>query len=170
VSGERLYPLEPLAAEDAVTLFVERTRAVGGAAAADETAAAICRRLDGLPLAIELAAARTRLLGGETLLRRLDRALPLLTGGARDAPERQQTLRATIEWSHDLLDGHASTLFERLAVFAGSFPLEAAEKVCDAELLETIREFALERLAASTTAPARRARARRRLPATRRAR
>ena len=104
VSGEREFRLEPLPADDASTLFVERARAVGRELAPDRIVESICRRLDGLPLAIELAAARTKLLGPEALLERLDSALPLLTGGARDAPERQRTLRATIEWSYDLLD------------------------------------------------------------------
>jgi len=174
LSGERDYPLEPLLENDAVTLFCERARAVGRELGPDETSAAICRRLDGLPLAIELAAARTKLLAPETLLERLEYALPLLTGGARDAPERQRTLRATIDWSYDLLDEGAKRLFARLAVFAGSFSLEAAEEVCEADLdglaalvdpgllkpigeslflmLEVIREYAAERLAASEDA------------------
>ncbi len=168
VSGEREYRLEPLPSADATALFVERARSVGRELAPDATVEAICRRLDGLPLAVELAAARTKLLTPEKLLERLDVALPLLTGGARDAPERQRTLRATIEWSYDLLDAHAQALFVRLAVFAGTFPLEAAEEVCDAAIdelaalvdfsllktvgddrflmLETIREYALEQL------------------------
>ncbi len=168
LSGEHEYPLDPLPPIDSATLFVERARAVGREIAADETVDAICRRLDGLPLAVELAAARTKLLTPETLLERLERALPLLTGGARDAPERQRTLRATITWSYDLLDEVARRLFARLSVFAGSFPLEAAEEVCDAELetmatlvdlsllkaigddrlllLETMREFSSELL------------------------
>jgi predicted ATPase/class 3 adenylate cyclase len=168
LSAEREYPLDPLPAHDAVTLFVERARAVGRSLAPDATVEAICRRLDGLPLALELAAARTKLLTPETLLGRLERALPLLTGGARDAPERQRTLRATIEWSHDLLSDESKELFARLSVFAGGFPLAASEEVCDADLdrlatlvdvgllkpigddrflmLETIREFAREQL------------------------
>ena len=166
--GEHEYPLDPLAEADAVTLFVERAREAGRVVEPDETIAAVCRRLDSLPLAIELAAARTKLLAPGALLERLDRALPLLTVGARDAPERQQTLRATIEWSYDLLDGDAKQLFARLAVFAGTFSLEAAEHVCAASLdaltalvdlsllkpidetrflmLETVREFAFERI------------------------
>jgi predicted ATPase/class 3 adenylate cyclase len=169
VAGEQEYRLEPLPASDAVTLFVERARAVGRELQPDPTVEAICRRVDGLPLAVELAAARTKLLAPERLLERLDSSLPILTGGARDAPERQRTLRATIEWSYDLLDSGAQELFARLSVFAGTFSLEAAEDVCDADLdgvaalvdysllktvgddrflmLETIREYAHERLA-----------------------
>lgn len=171
VSGEREFRLEPLHARDASTLFVERARAVGEDVEPDSTVESICARLDGLPLAIELAAARTKLLRPEALLERLDSVLPLLTGGARDAPERQRTLRATIEWSYDLLDASGRMLFARLAVFVGSFPLAAAEEVCDADLdgiaalvdlsllkpigadrflmLQTIREYALEKLAGS---------------------
>jgi predicted ATPase/class 3 adenylate cyclase len=168
LSGEREYPLDPLPPHEAVTFFVERARAVGRSLAPDATVDAICRRVDCLPLALELAAARTKLLTPETLLARLERALPLLTAGARDAPERQRTLRATIEWSHDLLPEESKKLFARLSVFAGSFPLVASEEVCDADLdglaslvdlgllkpigddrflmLETIREFAREQL------------------------
>ncbi|MEK6274493.1 MAG: NB-ARC domain-containing protein [Actinomycetota bacterium] len=171
ISGEQEYPLEPLPPEDAMTLFLERARGVGKDLAPDPTIEAICRSLDGLPLAIELAAARTKLMSPEALLERLDRALSVLTGGARDAPERQRTLRATIEWSHDLLDEETKRLFARLSVFVGSFPLGAAEEVCDADLdtlaalvdlsllkpiaddrflmLETIRELAAEKLEAS---------------------
>jgi predicted ATPase len=171
LSGERQYLLEPLPPRDAVTLFCERARAIGCELTPDETIEAICDRLDGLPLALELAAARTKLLDTVTLLQRLEHALPVLTGGARDTPERQRTLRATIEWSYDLLDPEAKQLFARLAVFAGSFSLEAAEEVCEGDLdaltavvdislvkpigesrflmLETIREYALERIDAS---------------------
>jgi len=171
VAGEVEYPLEPLDPTDAVTLFVERARAAGRTIEPDATVGALCTRLDSLPLAIELAAARTRLLAPEALLARLERALPLLTDGARDAPERQRTLRATIEWSYDLLDEDSRRLLARLAVFAGSFPIEAAESICDANvgelsalvdlsllkpiggerllLLETIREYGRERLAES---------------------
>jgi predicted ATPase/class 3 adenylate cyclase len=174
VSGEREYRLEPLPSADATALFVERARSVGRELALDATVEAICLRLDGLPLAVELAAARTKLLTPEKLLERLDVALPLLTGGARDVPERQRTLRATIEWSYDLLDAPAQALFARLAVFAGTFPLEAAEEVCDAGIdelaalvdysllkpvgddrflmLDTIEEYARERLADSDEA------------------
>ena len=174
VSAEQEYRLEPLPADDAETLFVQRARGIGRELAADATVAEICRRLDGLPLAIELAAARTKLLSPQGLLERLGSVLPLLTGGTRDAPERQRTLRATIAWSYDLLDPAVQALFARLAVFAGTFPLAAAEAVVDAELdglealvdsslvkpigtdrflmLETIREYAVELLSGSEKA------------------
>jgi predicted ATPase/class 3 adenylate cyclase len=176
VSGEREYRLEPLAAKDAAALFVERARAIGRELTPDSTVEEICRRVDGLPLAVELAAARTKLLAPERLLERLGSALPILTGGRRDAPERQRTLRATIEWSYELLDDMSKEFFARLSVFAGSFPLGAAEEVCGVDLdglaalvdtsllkpigedrflmLETIREYALERLEGSPDADA----------------
>ncbi len=147
IAGERDYPVEALPENDAVTLFRDR------AAVAEplEAVHTICRRLDGLPLAIELAAARTRLLPPDQLLERLEHALPLLTGGRRDAPERQRTLRSTIEWSYDLLEEAEQQLFWRLAVFAGSFTVEAAEEVCEADLetLESLREKSLIRRWAS---------------------
>ncbi|MBV9601342.1 MAG: helix-turn-helix domain-containing protein, partial [Chloroflexi bacterium] len=166
VQAERRFVVAPLAApgaeadaaehdvgaSPAVRLFVERARLVAPGFALDgDTAAAIagiCRRMDGIPLALELAAARVRLLPPAALLRRLERrlgphatdapalnprrvgALPLLVGGAPDLPERQQTLRATLAWSHDLLAPAAQVLFRRLAVFAGGWTLEAAEAVC----------------------------------------
>ena len=199
LSGEHEFPVPPLpvppigAGGDAaevqrcasVRLFVERAQAAsagfeltsGNAGAV----AGICRRLDGLPLAIELAAARVRLLPPQALLARLDDRMGLLTGGARDLPERQRTLRNTLNWSFDLLSGGEQALFARLGVFAGTFDLPAAEAVGaagpavpgrarhvmdtlgslvdsslvqpqtrDGEprfgLLETIREYALERL------------------------
>ena len=138
-------------------------------AARTETVLAICRRLDCLPLAMELAAARTRVLSPEQILERLEQRLPLLGDGPRDAPERQRTLQATIDWSHDLLTRDEQRLFARLAVFVGGCTLEAAEEVADADLdtlqslveknllrhsgerfwmLETIREYALEQLRA----------------------
>jgi predicted ATPase/class 3 adenylate cyclase len=169
VSGEREYPVPELADNDAVALFSERALAIKpdfslngeGPAVAE-----ICRRLDGLPLAIELAAARAKVLSPTALLERLDQRLPVLTGGGRDVPDRQRTLRDTIAWSYELLDETEQRLFSRLAVFVGGFTLEAAEQVCDADLdtitslvekslvrqgedrfrmLETIREFASER-------------------------
>jgi predicted ATPase/DNA-binding CsgD family transcriptional regulator len=189
-------PAERPAAYPAVRLFVERARAADAAfVLTPENAPAIgevCRRLDGLPLAIELAAARTRLLPPPALLARLEATggLPLLTGGARDAPARQQTLRATLAWSHDLLPPGDRALFRRLAVFRGGWTLAAAEAVggagrdatldglaslvdkglvrpaddapADGEprytMLQTIQEFALERLEASGEAEATRRR------------
>ena len=170
-SSEREFPVPALAVDEAVTLFETTARTVDPSFLVDDAAergaiVSICERVDRLPLAIELAAARVRLLGPAALLERLDRRLPLLTGGARDAPERQRTLRATIAWSVDLLTEEERDLFERLAVFAGGCSLEAAEVVCETDIdrleamvgrnlvrrvgerlimLETIREFALER-------------------------
>jgi LuxR family maltose regulon positive regulatory protein len=148
VYGEQEYPVPPLALPDpdhlpplaelernaAVALFVERARAANLSFALNDAnasaVAAICVRLDGLPLAIELAAARSKLFTPQTMLARLDRSLAFLTGQARDLAVRQQTLRATIEWSYNLLTGAEQTLFARLAVFVGGFTLEAAEAVC----------------------------------------
>src|SRR5439155_9833462 len=94
------------------------------------TVGQICRRLDGLPLAIELAAARLRGIGVEQILDRLDMSIRLLVGGSRTAPDRQQTLKATLDWSHALLTPLERAVFRRLAVFAGGWSLEAAETVC----------------------------------------
>jgi predicted ATPase len=168
LAGEREYQVEPLPIHDAVRLFAERARAIDANFDADAAVAEICRRLDGLPLAIELAAARIRVFTTRELLARLEQRLPLLTGGARDAPERQRTLRATIEWSYDLLATGERRLFARLAAFGGSFDVAAAEAICEAPfdlveslveqslvrrwgsgrlgMLETVREFAHERL------------------------
>jgi predicted ATPase len=168
LSAEHEVPVEPLAREAAAELFVSRAAATGRRIAADRTVGEICRRLDDLPLALELAAARVRLLSPPALLQRLDESLSLLTGGAHDLPERQRTLRATIEWSHDLLAADEQAVFRRLSVFRGSFTLDAAEAVAGADLdqvamlveqslvkplgddrfflLETLREYARERL------------------------
>jgi len=130
-------PLERLTQYEAVGLFVERARALKpDFSITNESAPAvaeICVRLDGLPLAIELAAARIKMLPPKAMLQRLTSRLKLLTGGARDLPERQRTLRATIEWSHALLDESEQLLFGRLAVFSGGRTLEAIEAICDAE-------------------------------------
>jgi predicted ATPase/class 3 adenylate cyclase len=173
VSLEQEYPVPELADRDAVALFRERAQAIKPDFRLNgdgPTVAVICRRLDGLPLAIELAAARAKVLSPHALLERLERSLPVLTGGARDLPDRQRTLRNTIAWSYELLDEMEQKLFARLSVFGGGFTLEAAEQVCDADLdsveslleksllrqgedrfrmLETIREFAEEQLSAS---------------------
>ena len=196
--GEREYPLAPLALPDpthlpsverlsqyeAVRLFIERAQAarpdftVTNANA--PAVAEICARLDGLPLAIELAAAFVKMLPPQALLKRLEKRLPLLTGGARTLPARQQTMRNAIAWSHDRLTPDEQTLFRRLAVFSGGCTLEAAEAVVDPEgmfdvfggiaslidksllrqdegvegeprfrMLETVREYGLERLEAT---------------------
>jgi predicted ATPase/DNA-binding CsgD family transcriptional regulator len=142
LADEQAFPVPPLplpdeatsdiASSPAVALFVERARAVRPtfALTADaSTVAGICRRLDGLPLAIELAAARVAHLPPAALLDRLNRRLPLLTGGARDAPTRHRTMRDAIAWSVDLLDPDARTIFARLGAFAGGFTLDAAERV-----------------------------------------
>src|SRR5215213_3665644 len=129
--------LEELAEVPAVALFVSRATAVDptfALTAENATVVAeICRRLEGLPLAIELAAARIRLLPPRAMLTRLEQRLPLLTGGARDLPARQQTMRNTIAWSYDLLDDAEQALFRQLAVFVGGFALEAAEWVAGSD-------------------------------------
>ncbi|HEX6543592.1 MAG TPA: DUF4062 domain-containing protein [Ktedonobacterales bacterium] len=133
--AEHLRDLATLAQVPAVALFVERVREVRPdfVLTADnaQAVAEICHRLDGLPLALELAAARSSVLPPEALLPRLEHRLPLLTRGARDAPERQQTLSNTIAWSYNLLDEGAKALFRRLAAFSGGFTLEAVAAVCD---------------------------------------
>jgi predicted ATPase/transcriptional regulator with XRE-family HTH domain len=152
VRGERRWRVQPLATPPndaasvesvanapAAQLFVERMPALAPNVALDSgnarTIAQICRRLDGLPLAIELGAARIPLLGPDGLLRRLQHPLPVLTRGATDLPDRQQTLQNTLHWSHELLDPSARLLLRRLAVFEGGWTLSAAEGVCtDADL------------------------------------
>ena len=165
IQGEVEYAVPPLAEPEAVSLFCERAQLEP-----TEEMAELCTRLDSLPLAVELAAARTKALTPAQILERLSSRLDLLKGG-RDADPRQQTLRATIEWSHELLSPEEQELFARLSVFSGGCTLEAAEEVCDASLdtlqslvekslvrftpsdagsrywmLETIREYAGERL------------------------
>jgi predicted ATPase/class 3 adenylate cyclase len=134
---KRRLPVETLTQYEAVRLFIQRAQAAkAGFEVTNENAPAvaeICVRLDGLPLAIELAAARAKLLPPMKMLEKLGSRLKLLRGGARDLPERQQTLRGTLEWSHDLLDEEEKTLFRRLSVFAGGFTLEAPQEVCDVE-------------------------------------
>ena len=170
LGGEHEYAVDPLQRTEAVELFLTRALAARRDFAANGEVALICERLDDLPLAIELAAARVKVLSPRALLERLEQRLPLLAGGGRDLPDRQRTLRATIEWSHELLTQDEQRLFARLAVFRGGCTLGAAESVADADLdtlqslvdkslvrvredrfwmLETIREFALERLNAS---------------------
>jgi predicted ATPase/class 3 adenylate cyclase len=170
VTGEQEYPVPPFAHEEGVGFFLARARAVEPGFQADEATSEICRRLDDLPLALELAAARVKALSSAQILERLEQRLLLLTGGARDLPERQRTLRGAIEWSYELLDQEEQSLFARLSVFRGGCTLEAAEEICDADLdtlqslvdkslvrftndrywmLETIREFAGELLAAA---------------------
>jgi predicted ATPase len=168
IAAEREYPLKPLPESPAVELF--RQRAPANGEVDYELAAAICDRVDRLPLAIELAAARVRVLEPEALLERLDQRLPLLSSRSRDLPARQRTLHSTIAWSYELLDADEQKLFRRLAVFAGGMTLEAAEAVADADvdvleslvdksllrrrgdrllMLETIREYAVEQLGES---------------------
>jgi predicted ATPase len=135
--GVRSLTVEQLMRFESIRLFAERARAVDpDFAVTDENALAvaeICRRLDGLPLALELAAAQVELFSPQETLARLDRRLPLLTGGAPDLPARQQSLQATITWSYDLLHAREQRLFWRLAVFHGGFALEAVEAVCNAD-------------------------------------
>jgi predicted ATPase len=171
IMAEQRYVVRPLNAADAVALFVDRARAVDPGFQQDASVDAICTRLDCLPLAVELAATRVSALTPRALLERLDHALPLLTGGTRDMPDRHQTMRATIEWSEALLSDEERQLLHRLSIFHAGFDLAAAEQVCAADLetlfslvdkclvghtrdrrftlLETIREFADAALAPS---------------------
>jgi predicted ATPase len=167
VTGEQAYAVPPFVHEEGVGFFLARARAVKPGFEADEAVSDICRRLDELPLALELAAARVTALSSTQILKRLEQRLPLLTGGARDLPERQQTLRGAIEWSHELLNADEQQLFARLSVFRGGCMLEAAEEICGSDLdtlqslvdkslarftddrywmLATVREYATERL------------------------
>ncbi|HEX4784682.1 MAG TPA: protein kinase [Candidatus Sulfotelmatobacter sp.] len=151
IYGEHEFPVPPLAVPDpksalplevlsrlpAIALFVDRAQAVKNQFSLTKenapAVAAICSRLDGLPLAIELAAARIKLLSPPAMLTRLENRLNLLTGGARDLPTRQQTLRNTVDWSYSLLNAAEQTLFRRLSIFAGGCTLESVEAVCDAK-------------------------------------
>ena len=133
IAGEVELDLPPMVEADAVTLFLERAQAIRADVGDSPAVHELIRRLDGLPLAIELAAARVKLLGPEQLLERIGQRLDLLKGG-RDADERHATLRATIAWSYDLLDEEEQALFARLAVFRGGATLENAEQVCGADL------------------------------------
>jgi len=150
LQGEHEFPVPPLelpadpaltpgalADNEAVQLFVERAQSVQPNFTLTHdnasTVVEICRRLDGLPLALELAAPRLKLLSPQAILARLDDRLKLLTGGSRDLPARHQTLRSALEWSYDLLHEDEKRLYERLGVFVGGFSLEAAEAVCNAE-------------------------------------
>jgi predicted ATPase/DNA-binding CsgD family transcriptional regulator len=156
VSGEREFPVAPLpldapatngetSASGAIRLFYERARSVHPDFDPGDDAlpavAEIVRRVDGLPLAIELAAARIKALPPAALLRRLEQQLPLLSGGARDLPLRQQTMRDTIGWSYDLLDDAEQALFRRLGVFVGGFTLDAASAIASASLDRTVDVF-----------------------------
>jgi predicted ATPase/DNA-binding SARP family transcriptional activator len=139
VPGEKLWPARPLALDDAVELFAERASEVAPAFALTEgtrpLVAEVCARLDGLPLALELAAARARALPLADIAARLDERFRLLTGGPRTGEVRQQTLRAVVDWSYELLFDDERRLFERLSVFAGGCDLAASEAVCADELL-----------------------------------
>ena len=174
IAGEHVWPVPPIAPSEAVQLFAERALAVDPSFALDEhrdVVAEICRKLDGIPLAIELAAARIRMLTPAQIAEKLADRFAILTGGARTAIPRHRTLRAAIDWSFALLSEDEQHLLARLSVFAGSFSLDAAEAVCGADLdlltglvdkslvvtqsrrgavryqlLETIRQYALERL------------------------
>jgi predicted ATPase/class 3 adenylate cyclase len=164
--GEQAYPVPPLEPQDATALFTARARAADPRFEPSSVVEQLCSRLDNLPLALELAASRVAVLSPEQLLGRLSKGLDLLKAG-RGVDPRQQTLRATIEWSFDLLDEEEQVLFGRLSVFSGGCTVEAAEEICEAQIdtlqslidksllrrqeerfwmLETIREFAAERL------------------------
>ena len=182
--GERTWQVPGLARNEAVELFLSRARDAEPGFAPDGAEQVeieeLCSRLEGMPLALEMAAARVPTVSPVQILARLDQSLDILSGGRRTALSRQQTLRATISWSHDLLDGEEQVLFRRLAVFAGSFSLDAAAHICSGRalkaqaivelllrivdkslvivedarlgryrLLDTVRQFAAERLSAA---------------------
>ena len=171
LAAEQQYEVPVLDLDDAIELFIARARKIEPSLTIErEIAGAVCERLDRLPLAIELAAARTKVLPAAEILSRLERRLPVLASGPRDAPRRQRTLQATIDWSYGLLAEEEQRLLARLSVFAGGCTFQAAEVVCGAELdalgalvdrsllradgerygmLQTLREYALEKLARS---------------------
>ncbi len=135
LAGEQQYDVPVLEPDDAIGLFTNRARAVAPSLSIDpDLAGRICDRLDHLPLAIELAAARAKTLALAEILDRLQNQLPVLATGPRDAPQRQRTLQAAIDWSYQLLTEREQRSFRRLAVFAGGFTLQAAETVCQADL------------------------------------
>src|SRR5262249_34109025 len=142
LAGEHEYPVPALDLDDAMRLFAERAGAVDPGFAVTDTNVAhvadVCRRLDGLALAIELAAARTRVLPPAALAERPGPALALLREGARDVPERQRPLRATLDWSYRLLSGPERALLARLSAFAGGLTLEAAEAVIGSSVLDDL--------------------------------
>ncbi len=181
LEAEHVAAVPPLAIGPAAELFEQRARRAAAPVAGSDVVTEICRRLDGLPLAIELAAARTRVLPPAALLARLDRPLALLTGGPRDHPQRQQSIGQTIAWSHDLLPPAEQALLQRLAVFAGGWRIDDAAAIAGLDedealdlhtglvdsclivleaggdqprfgMLETIRAYAAERLQASGNA------------------
>ncbi len=176
LQGEQVYAVPSLTSEDGVELFLSCAQALGSVVSASPDVSELCDRLDNLPLALELAAARTVVFSPEQLLERLSERLDLLKAG-RDADPRQQTLRATIEWSYDLLDAEEQRVLRALSVFSGGCAYEDAEAVCEAQLdtvqslidksllrrrvaarprflmLETIRELAAEKLAAAGEDP-----------------
>ncbi len=182
IAGEHVWPVPPIAPHEAVQLFAERARAVDPSfviADEEDTVAEICRKLDGIPLAIELAAARIRVLTPKQIAEKLEDRFAILTGGSRTAIPRHRTLRAAIDWSFALLSEREQTLLARLSVFTGSFSLDCAESVCGADLdlltglvdkslvvtqsrrgvvryhlLDTIRQYAMERLTAGGDADA----------------
>ena len=154
VSGEQTYPVPPLAESDGEALFTARARAVDPAFTPSESVRELCLHLDELPLALELAAARTALFSPQQLLDKLSQRLDLLRG-SRDADPRQQTLRATIEWSYDLLSDDEQCLFRRLAVFSGGCAYEAAEEIAEADpdTLQSLLDKSLARKRDSSLGP-----------------
>ncbi|MCX3062534.1 ATP-binding protein [Streptomyces beihaiensis] len=164
LEGERLFPLAPLTAADAVELFADRAAALLPGFDLDDgcrdDVLEVCRRLDCLPLSVELAAGRLRALSPRRLLERLDDRFRLLTGGGRDALPRHQTLRTTIGWSHELCTPAERLLWARLSVFCGPFDLEAAEYVCSGEdlpadtVLDTLDELLAQSVVAREETPA----------------